>query len=153
MHRELPLFEEWRRRISEEEAQEEKSEQEEQEEKSDFEEQEEAAEQEVADLEDDPPQNLEDWPDGAAKYKTFGGPDSESGYDDGPTAKLGASNVRHHEDGSITVDGEEVDNPDDYKGDPIPGGPTDPDSAPMPGDKSMGEGVMDDDGDDGTTSR
>lgn len=52
------------------------------------------------------------------------------------------------------MDGEEVDNPDDYKGDPIPGGPTDPDSAPMPGDKSMGEGVMDDDdGDDGTTSR
>ena len=34
--------------------------------------------------------------------------------------------MRHHEDGSVTVDGEKVDNPDEYKGDPIPGGPTDP---------------------------
>jgi len=118
----------------------------EQEEKSDFKKQEKDAEQEVADLEDDPPQDLEDWPDGPAKYKTLGGPDSASGYDEGPTANLGASNVRYHEDGSITVDGEEVDNPDEYKGDPIPGGPTDPNSQPMPGDKSMGEGTADEDG-------
>ncbi len=64
------------------------------------------------------------------------------------TAKLGASDVRHHEDGTVTVDGEEVDNPDDYKGDPIPGGPTDSDSTPQPGDKSMGKGVADGVGDD-----
>ena len=117
-------------------------------EKTDLEKEEEAAQQEVADLEEDPPQNLEDWPDGDAKYKTFGGPDSETGYDEGPTAKLGASDVRHHEDGTVTVDGEEVDNPDDYKGDPIPGGPTDSDSTPQPGDKSMGKGVADGGGDD-----
>lgn len=116
------------------------------EEQTDLEKEEEAAQQEVADLEDDPPQDLEDWPDGNAKYKTFGGPDSEGkGYDEGPTVNLGASNVRHHEDGSITVDGEEVDNPEDYKGDPIPGGPTDPDSKPMPGDKSMEKGPGDED--------
>ncbi len=119
-----------------------------QEEKTDLEKQEEAAKQEVAELEDDPPQELEDWPDGDAKYKTFGGPDSEGkGYDEGPTVNLGASNVRHHEDGSVTVDGEEVDNPDDYKGEPIPGGPTDPDSKPMPGDKSMGQAGSDNDDD------
>jgi hypothetical protein len=109
------------------------------EEKSELEKEEEAAEKEVAALEDDPPQDLEDWPDGNAKYKTFGGPDSQSGYDEGPTANLGDSDVRHHEDGTVTVGGEEVDNPDDYKGEPIPGGPTDPNAADP-------EGLKNDDG-------
>ena len=36
----------------------------------------------------------------------------------------------------MTVDGEEVDNPDDYKGEPIPGGPTDPNAADPEGLKS-----------------
>ena len=81
----------------------------------------------------DPPEKLEDWPGGKAKYQTYGGPDSgDGGYEDGATAKLGPSNLRHHEDGSVTVDGEEVDNPDDYKGEPIPGGPSDPDAPPDP---------------------
>jgi len=39
-------------------------------------------------------------------------------------AKLGPPDVRHHEGGKVTVEGEEVD-ADDFKGDPIPGGPTD----------------------------
>src|SRR3954454_14446445 len=83
--------------------------------------------------EGDPPEQLEDWPGGKAKYQTYGGPDSgDGGYEDGATAKLGPSNLRHHEDGSGTVDGEEVDNPDDYKGEPIPGGPSDPDAPPDP---------------------
>src|SRR3954469_18006110 len=83
--------------------------------------------------EGDPPENLEDWPGGKAKYQTYGGPDSgEGGYEDGATAKLGPSNLRHHEDGSVTIDGEEVDNPGDYKGEPIPGGPSDPDAPPAP---------------------
>ena len=83
--------------------------------------------------EGDPPDKLEDWPGGKAKYQTYGGPDSgDGGYEDGATAKLGPSNLRHHEDGSVTVDGEEVDNPDDYKGEPIPGGPSDPDAPPDP---------------------
>src|SRR3954468_17383026 len=83
--------------------------------------------------EGDPPEKLEDWPGGKAKYQTYGGPDSgEGGYEDGATAKLGPSNLRHHDDGSVTVDGEEVDDPDEYKGEPIPGGPSDPDAPPDP---------------------
>ena len=83
--------------------------------------------------EGDPPENLEDWPGGKAKYQTYGGPDSgDGGYEDGATAKLGPSNLRHHEDGSVTVDGEEVDDPGAYKGEPIPGGPSDPDAPPDP---------------------
>ena len=104
-------------------------------EKNELEKEEEAAEKEVAALEDDPPKDLQDWPDGNAKYKTFGGPDGDTGYDDGPTKNLGESNVRHLEDGSILVKGEKVDNPEDYKGDPIPGGPTDPDAQRLAGDK------------------
>jgi hypothetical protein len=75
---------------------------------------------------DELPDKLEDWPGGKAKYETFGGPDSESGYDDEVTQKLGPSDLQHHEDGSVSIDGEKVDNPEDYKGEPIPGGPTDP---------------------------
>jgi len=75
---------------------------------------------------DELPERIEDWPSGKAKYETFGGPDGESGYDEGPTSKLGPSSLRHHEDGSVSIDGEMVDNPEEYKGDPIPGGPTDP---------------------------
>ncbi len=97
------------------------------------------AEEKVAALEDDPPKDLEDWPDDEAKYKTFGGAEGDTGYDEGPTANLGASNVRHHEDGSVTVDGEKVDNPDDYKGDPIPGGPTDPNSPKLSGEQDLTE--------------
>ena len=122
---------------TETEQEEEKGEQEE--EKSELEKEEEAAQQEVAALEDDPPQDLQDWPDGDAKYKTFGGPDAETGYDDGPTAKLGEADVRHHEDGSVSVKGEKVDNPEDYKSDPIPGGPTDPESGQLAGDKASPE--------------
>ena len=45
---------------------------------------------------------------------------------EGITGKLGPASVEHHEDGSVTVGGEKVDNPDDFKGEPLPGGPTDP---------------------------
>jgi len=82
----------------------------------------------VRELEEDPPGKLDDWPDDAAKYETFGGPEGEHSYAEGPEARLGPPDVRHHEDGRVTVEGEEADNPDDYKGDPIPGGPTDPDA-------------------------
>src|SRR5215218_3722673 len=88
----------------------------------------EEAKEEVAQLEDDPPERLEDWPDGKAKYETFGGPEHESSYEEAATAKLGPSDVRHREDGTVEVSGEEVDDPDEYKGEPIPGGPTDPDA-------------------------
>jgi hypothetical protein len=73
----------------------------------------------------DPPEKLEDWPDGKAKYITYGGPEGTAGYDEGPTRKLGPSSLQHHEDGSVTIEGEEVDDPGEYKTDPIPGSPAD----------------------------
>ena len=96
--------------------------------------------------EGDPPEKLEDWPGGKAKYQTYGGPDSEGGYEDGATAKLGPSNLRHHDDGSVTIDGDEVDDPDEYKGEPIPGGPSDPDAPPDPA--MIGQEDEDEDGGD-----
>src|ERR687884_1481566 len=93
----------------------------------------EEARQEVERLEEgDPPEKLEDWPGGKAKYQTYGGPEGESGYDEGPTSKLGPSSLRHHEDGSVSIEGEKVDDPEEYKGEPIPGGPSDPDAPPDP---------------------
>jgi hypothetical protein len=78
----------------------------------------EEAKQELHDLEEgDPPEDLEDWPSGRAKYLTYGGPEGTAGYDEGPTAKLGPSSLEHHEDGKVTIEGEEVDNPDEYKSD------------------------------------
>lgn len=79
-------------------------------------------------LEEDPPKKLEDWPDDELKYETFGGGEGDHGYEEGPEAQLGPSEVRFFEDGKVTVSGKEVDNPEDYRGEPIPGGPTDPDS-------------------------
>jgi hypothetical protein len=66
---------------------------------------------------DELPSDLKEWPDGKAKYVTF---DNDSGvpYGEGLTEKLGPP-VVHHDDGSVSVDGEKVDNPEDYKGDPI----------------------------------
>lgn len=96
-----------------------------------------AAIDKVKALEDDPPKNIEDWPSDEAKYKTFGGPEGESSWDEGPTSALGESNVRHHDDGSVSVEGEKVDNPDEYKGEPIPGGPTDPNSQSVAGEKDL----------------
>ena len=102
-----------------------------------------ASDEDVADemkqIEENPPEKLEDWPDGPAKYKTMGGGEGESGYDEGPTSKLGPSNLRHHEDGKVTIDGEEVDNPEEYKGEPIPGGPTDPNAPTDPGASEGGD--------------
>jgi hypothetical protein len=94
----------------------------------------EQAKQKMEELEQNPPEKLEDWPDDAAKYETFGGSeDGESTYDEHHEEALGEHSVRHHDDGSVEVKGEQVENPDDYKGDPIPGGPTDPDAPAMPG--------------------
>src|SRR3954451_15862109 len=112
----------------------------------------EQAKQEMSELEEgEPPKDLADWPGGKAKYLTYGGPDGGESYDDGATSKLGPSSLRHHEDGSVTIEGEEVDNPDEYKGEPIPGGPSDPDAPPDPamvGEEA--EGSDDDDSSDDT---
>jgi hypothetical protein len=85
----------------------------------------EEAKEEMSRLEEgDPPEKLEDWPDGKAKYLTYGGPEGSAGYDEGPTAKLGPSSLEHHEDGSVSIEGEKVDDPDEYKTDPVPGAPS-----------------------------
>ena len=91
-----------------------------------------AAKEELKRLEEDPPKRIKDWPDGKAKYETFGGPEHETSYDETATRKLGPAEVRHHEDGSVTVGGEKVEDPEEYKGEPIPGGPTDPDAPEGP---------------------
>jgi hypothetical protein len=93
------------------------------------------AKEKIKELEDDPPKNLEDWPSDEAKYETFGGGEGDHGYDEGPERKLGPSSLERRSDGSIAIEGEEVDNPDDYKGEPIPGGPTDPDAPALPGEE------------------
>jgi hypothetical protein len=89
-------------------------------------EEEEEAKQKVKELEENPPEKLEDWPDDKAKYETFGGAEGDESYEESVTSKLGPSSLRFREDGGVEIEGEEVDDPDEYKGDPIPGGPTDP---------------------------
>src|SRR3954464_4621999 len=92
------------------------------------EEEREQARERMDEIEEDPPEKLEDWPDDAAKYETFGGPEGEHSYEEGPEVKLGPSSLRHKEDGGVAIEGEDVDDTDKYKGEPIPGGPTDPDA-------------------------
>ena len=62
-----------------------------------------------------PPEQLADWPTGKAMFLTFGGAEGEEGYEDGHARQMGPSSTRHHPDGSVEVQGEMVDNPDDYK--------------------------------------
>jgi hypothetical protein len=96
----------------------------------------EQARQKMEEIEKDPPEKLEDWPDDAAKYETFGGSeDGDSVYDEKHEEALGEHSVRHHDDGSVEVKGEKVDDPDDYKGEPIPGGPTDPGARSIAGEE------------------
>ncbi len=85
--------------------------------------------------ESDPPEKIEDWPDDETKYQTFGGPEGPHSYHEGPEEKLGPPDVRHHEDGSVSIAGEKVDDPEKYKGDPIPGGPTDPNAPDLAGER------------------
>ena len=47
--------------------------------------------------------------------------------------------LERHEDGSISIEGEKVDDPDAYRGDPIKGGPTDPDAPELPGERKQRE--------------
>ena len=85
------------------------------------EEESEQAKEEMRALEEgDLPGDIDEWPSGPAKYETFGIDDEA--YGEGATEKLGPPNLERHSDGSVSVDGEKVDNPDDYKGEPIAGG-------------------------------
>ena len=96
------------------------------------------AREEMKELEqaDEVPSDPKDWPSGKAKFLTFDN-DGEEPFGEGATAKLGPGSVEHHEGGGVSVGGEEVDNPEDYKGDPIPGGPTDPDSSGISGERDL----------------
>ena len=116
---------------------EEKTEATEGESESGLDEEDEEAKQEIKDLEEEgPPEKLEDWPTGKAKYETFGGPEGEHPYHEGPEQQLGPADTRHREDGAVEVEGEEVEDSDELKGDPIPGGPTDPDTPNLRMDKA-----------------
>ena len=113
----------------------------------------EEAKETIKQLEDDPPKKLEDWPDDEAKYLTFGGGEGDHGYDEGPERKLGPSSLERREDGSIAIEGEEVDDPDEYKGEPIPGGPTDPNAPNVAGEaEDEGESGSRDEGEDADQS-
>jgi hypothetical protein len=97
----------------------------------------ELAQEEMRDLEaGDAPTNVEEWPSGPAKFLTYGIDDGES-YGAGQTAKLGPPDLRRYADGSVSIGGVKVDNPEDYRGKPIPGGPTDPANL-MSGDRQPG---------------
>jgi hypothetical protein len=90
------------------------------------------AAEEMRELEQgDPPTDLDDWPSSPAKYLTYGSGEDEA-YGVGVTAKLGPANLERNGDGSIVIDGETVDNPDDYKGKPLEGGPTDTNAQTTP---------------------
>ncbi len=99
----------------------------------------------MKELEENPPEKLEDWPDDDLKMRTFGGKEGTHGYEDGPEAKLGPSDLRYQEDGKVTIGGEEVDDPDKYKTDPIPGGPTDPNAPTLSGESKKDKGNEDED--------
>jgi hypothetical protein len=64
-----------------------------------------------------PPEHLGDWPTGKAMYLTFGGAEGEEGYEDGQARQMGPSSLRHYSDGSVEVQGEMTDDPDQYKRD------------------------------------
>ena len=98
----------------------------------------ERAKQKMEELEKNPPEKLEDWPDDETKYRTFGGSEEgETYYDEKHEEALGEHSVRHFEDGSVEVKGEKADDPDEYKGEPIPGGPTDPDARKIEGERDL----------------
>jgi hypothetical protein len=112
------------------------------EDKTEAEQESDEAKEKIKQLEEEgPPEKLEDWPEGAAKYETFGGPEGEHGYHEGPEQQLGPSSLRHREDGSVEIEGEEVDDPEQYKTDPVPGGPTDPDTPNLRMDKASPDDV------------
>ena len=60
------------------------------------EEEREQAREKVKEMEEgEAPEKLEDWPDDAAKYETFGGAEGDHSYEEGPEVKLGPSSLRH----------------------------------------------------------
>jgi hypothetical protein len=88
---------------------------------------------------DELPSDLSKWPGGKAKFLTLGGSEDDHPYGEGATAKLGPAEVVHHAGGAVSVGGKQVDNPEDFKGEPIPGGPTDPNAPAIAGERKRGD--------------
>ena len=80
-----------------------------------------AADMTAFEAQDTVPRDPRDWPTGKSSYLTYGN-EGDDRYGDGATAKLGPAEVRHHDDGSVSVGGKKVDDPSKYKGKPITGG-------------------------------
>ena len=80
-----------------------------------------AADMTAFEAQDTVPRDPRDWPTGKSSYLTYGN-EGDDRYGDGATAKLGPAEVRHHDDGSVSVGGVKVDDPSKYKGKPITGG-------------------------------
>ena len=100
------------------------------------------------------PDKLEDWPDDAAKYETFGGPEGTHSYHEGPEEEqLGPSSLRHREGGAVEIEGEEVEDPDEYKSDPIPGGPTDENAPDISGEDKEDGSESDSESDEGSEAK
>jgi hypothetical protein len=97
-----------------------------------------AHEEIVLEKADELPTDLSDWPGGKAKFLTLGGADDGAPYGEGATDQLGPADLVRHEGGGVSIAGKMVDNPEDYKGEPIPGGPTDPNAPTEPGETKRG---------------
>jgi hypothetical protein len=67
------------------------------------------------------PHDPREWPAGKASYLTYG-KDEDMAYGEGATGRIGPAEVKHHDDGSVSVAGKKVDDPEAYKGKPITGG-------------------------------
>ena len=83
----------------------------------------------MRELEENPPKDLEDWPDDERKYETFGGREGDHSVRRGPRAQartLRASSTTATARSPSTASRSTI--PTSLKGDPIPGGPTDPDA-------------------------
>jgi hypothetical protein len=92
---------------------------------------------------DELPSDLSEWPAGKAKFLTLGGSEDPDRYGEGATSELGPAEVVHHAGGGVSVGGEQVDNPEDFKGEPIPGGPTDPNTPAIAGEHKQGDSSED----------
>ena len=106
------------------------------------------AKEEVKELEENPPEKLEDWPTGRAKYDDVRRSRARDLLRRGghrQARSLGRPLPRGR---TVTKDGEEVDNPDEFNGEPIPGGPTDPNSPSVAGEKDYTDSNEADDSED-----
>ena len=80
----------------------------------------------------------------AVEDVVLGGLSEPAGVPDRKPGALGGSGGESAQ-AEPSKEGEKVDNPEEYKGDPIPGGPTDPDAPKVAGEKDLTNKDSDDD--------